>query len=434
MSTHRLNSWVQLSLLFLAWTTSLVLVAGMTSSANGQLPFQGVNLSGAEFGSQNLPGTYYLVGPGPYDYIYPPSDDVDYFIGRGMNTFRLPFRWERLQRSLNGPLHPAELARMNAFVDHTTGRGAHVILDPHNFAQYVINGNVNAIGGGNVTSSHLADFWGKLAAEFSDNPNVIFGLMNEPIGANHPNGITTEDWLVAANASIAAIRAANADNLILVPGNGFSGAHSWDQSFYGTPNADVMLNIVDPGDNFAFEVHQYLDGNSSGQSASIAGNDPEIGRDRLIGFTQWLQANGYRGFLGEFGAANSTIGDAGNQIGDETINIMLDYVEANDDVWIGWAWWGGGPWWSEDYLFAIDPRSNGDDQRSMLLLEPRLVGLVDTVLLGDCNLDGTVGFLDISPLIGFLTSGDYLDQADCNQDDVVNFFDIAPFIEILTGN
>ena len=137
--------------------------------------------------------------------------------------------------------------------------------------------------------------------------------------------------------------------------------------------------------------------------------------------------------MGEFGAANSTIGDRGNQIGDETVNLMLDYMEANDDVWMGWAWWGGGPWWSDDYLFAIDPRSNGDDQPSIGLLEPRLQ-IESTVLLGDCNLDGVVDFSDIPSMIEVLTSGDFLEQADCNQDTVVDFSDIPSFIEILIAS
>jgi len=154
----------------------------------------------------------------------------------------------------------------------------------------------------------------------------------------------------------------------------------------------------------------------------------------LIGFTQWLQTHGFRGFLGEFGAANSTIGDASNQIGDETVNLMLDYLEENDDVWIGWAWWGGGPWWSDDYLYAIDPRSNGDDQPSIGLLEPRLQSAQTSVLLGDCNLDGVVDFSDIPLFIEVLISGVFLDQADCNQDLVVDFSDIPSFIDILIGS
>ena len=56
------------------------------------------------------------------------------------------------------------------------------------------------------------------------------------------------------------------------------------------------------------------------------------------------------------------------------------------------------------------------------------------VLLGDCNFDGTVNFLDISPFIGLLTSGVYVEQADCNEDGFVNFLDISPFIGILSSS
>ena len=67
--------------------------------------------------------------------------------------------------------------------------------------------------------------------------------------------------------------------------------------------------------------------------------------------------------------------------------------------------------------------------------ESRLfVGTPVPPLLGDCNLDGSVNFLDISPFIVVLSSGDYLAEADCNLDDVVNFLDISRFIEILSGN
>ena len=55
-------------------------------------------------------------------------------------------------------------------------------------------------------------------------------------------------------------------------------------------------------------------------------------------------------------------------------------------------------------------------------------------LLGDCNLDGDVNFLDISAFISILSTGSFLGEADINQDDSVNFLDIAPFISILSGN
>ena len=56
------------------------------------------------------------------------------------------------------------------------------------------------------------------------------------------------------------------------------------------------------------------------------------------------------------------------------------------------------------------------------------------ILLGDCNLDGSVDFFDISPFIDVLMAQDFLSQADCNLDGDVNFFDIAPFVDILGGN
>jgi len=53
-------------------------------------------------------------------------------------------------------------------------------------------------------------------------------------------------------------------------------------------------------------------------------------------------------------------------------------------------------------------------------------------LLGDCNRDGIVNFLDISPFITILSGGDYLGQADVNEDGAVDFLDISPFIVLLS--
>jgi len=55
------------------------------------------------------------------------------------------------------------------------------------------------------------------------------------------------------------------------------------------------------------------------------------------------------------------------------------------------------------------------------------------ILLGDVNQDGVVDFLDISPFIALLSTGEFLTEADVNQDEAVDFLDISPFIEILSG-
>ncbi len=43
------------------------------------------------------------------------------------------------------------------------------------------------------------------------------------------------------------------------------------------------------------------------------------------------------------------------------------------------------------------------------------------VLLGDCDLNGQVNFLDIPAFIAILTTGDFLAQADCDENGVVDF-------------
>ncbi|HEV8379212.1 MAG TPA: cellulase family glycosylhydrolase, partial [Tepidisphaeraceae bacterium] len=108
-------------------------------------------------------------------------------------------------------------------------------------------------------------------------------------------------------------------------------------------------------------------------SATISGNDPTIGVQRLAGFTSWLKANNRRGFLGEFAVANSTIGNGVSQIGDETLINMLNHIEDNSDVWLGWTWWAGGPWWN-NYMFTLDPTNLGSpnqaDRAAMAILQP----------------------------------------------------------------
>ena len=87
---------------------------------------------------------------------------------------------------------------------------------------------------------------------------------------NEPNEMQTETWLEDANAAIAAIRSAGATNLLLVPGNSWTGGQSWYQDWYGTPNAQVMQNISDPLDNYWYEIHQYMDVDYSGQHSTCA--------------------------------------------------------------------------------------------------------------------------------------------------------------------
>jgi len=62
------------------------------------------------------------------------------------------------------------------------------------------------------------------------------------------------------------------------------------------------------------------------------------------------------------------------------------------------------------------------------------VSILPAFILGDCNQDEDVDFMDISALIEILIAGSFLDEADCNRDGFVNFSDIPPFVVILTNS
>ena len=326
------------------WLTSLP-----TPGRAQPLPYTGVNLAGGEFYDPKK-----IAEPvHGKNFIYPTKRQFDYFAGKGMNIFRIGFRWETLQPAPRQPFRQAEIDRLKAVVKLATEPGHVVILNPHNYARYF--GKV--VGGSEVGQDVFANFWTRLASEFRGNKKVWFGLVNEP------HGMPTEQWLNAANAAIAAIRKTGADNLILVPGNGYTGAHSWLNNWYGTANGVAMLKIRDPRDNYVFEVHQYLDADSSGTKSEVV--RPTIGSERLRAFTAWCRAHKKRAFLGEFAVP---VSDAG----EKAIRDMLSTMEQNRDVWIGFTWWAAGAWWG-DYMFSLEPK-NGQDRPQMAYLLPHLQG------------------------------------------------------------
>jgi len=179
---------------------------------------------------------------------------------------------------------------------------------------------------------------------------------------NEPHDMPTEQWLTAANAGIAGIRSTGAKQLITVPGNGWTGAHSWSSNSYGTPNSIVMLNVKDPGNNFVFEVHQYLDSDFSGTHPTC--QSTTIGVESLKNFTGWCAEHGYRGFLGEYAGGDNAVCEGG-------VKGMLNYMVENEKQWSGFSWWAAGPWWGS-YMFSIEPEANGTDKPQMAWLEPFL--------------------------------------------------------------
>jgi aryl-phospho-beta-D-glucosidase BglC (GH1 family) len=160
--------------------------------------------------SRSSPGTY------GGDYVYPDRADFEYLRGRGLNVTRVPFRWERVQPQLNGPLKSVELARLKSCFDAAAAEGMRVIPNVHNYGYYAFSlSDYRTLGSASVPISAYKDLWVRLAEAWRDHPAVAgYDIMNEP--HNLPGRIPT--WEKASQAAVDGIRSRDANTRIWVAG------------------------------------------------------------------------------------------------------------------------------------------------------------------------------------------------------------------------
>ncbi|KAK2046224.1 cellulase [Colletotrichum somersetense] len=291
-------------------------------TSNGGWKWVGVNEAGAEFGETTLPGTW------GKEFTFPDTSTISTLRGQGYNTFRVQLKMERLTPgSLTGGYNNAYLQNFTQVINHITQSGGWAVLDPHNYGRF--NGAI-------ITDTNAFQTWWKnFATLFKNNDHVIFDTNNE---------YNTMDQTLVLNlnqAAINGIRAAGATQYIFVEGNAWSGAWSW------TTTNDNMKALTDPLNKIVYEMHQYLDSDSSGTSPDCVSST--IGVERVQSATNWLRQNGKVGIIGEFaGGANSQCQAA--------VKGLLDHLKANSDVWTGALWWAAGPWWA-DYMYSFEPSS-----------------------------------------------------------------------------
>ncbi|KAK3362349.1 putative cellulase precursor [Lasiosphaeria hispida] len=306
-----------------ATTTTSAPSTTTSPTTPGELKWLGVNQAGGEFGDGIFPGRWGT------EFIFPDNSAIQTLIGQGYNIFRVGFSLERLvPNTLTSAFDAGYLKNLTASVNYITNAGAHVILDPHNYGRYY----------GNVITDTAAfqTFFSNFAKQYVSHSKVVFDTNNE-------YHTMSQDLVLQLNqAAINGIRAAGATSqYILVEGNQWSGAWSWN-----TTNTN-LASLTDSQDKLVYQMHQYLDGDSSGTSPNCVSAD--IGVQRVVGATAWLRANNKVGILGEFaGGANSLCKTA--------VTNLLEHLKANSDVWTGALWWAGGPWWG-DYMYSFEPPS-----------------------------------------------------------------------------
>ena len=333
---------------------------------------RGTNLVGMEGGY----GFNQASGPIPdTDYAVHSNQIVDYLAGKHVNVIRLLFSWERMQSTLSGPIPAATSGNYKAYfddykrvVDYATNvKGMTVIMEPW---QASSSGGVggpswrgNVVGAGVVTNAHFADFWSKMAVLFASNSRVAIGLVNEP------SNMSTMTWFSAAQAAITAVRATGFGGDIQVPGNGWTGAGSWNEAWYDTAspqrsNAYGWLNarglglpLLDPLARLVVGVHSYADSDAAGSSTATVSST--ISRTRVKVAVDWARANGIEVFVGEIGMSSTAANASANW------TDFVAYLDANADTLTGYAWWGcGKPGWWDDLAasggghFSITPTAN----------------------------------------------------------------------------
>lgn len=333
------------------------------------MPYRGVNISGLEYD-----GTF-----GDALYQKPDVPEVQYFLEQGMNTVRLPIRWEfvlsesstTLAEDYSPQNTQINTEYMKAVHDTVskllkgsgnTGKGMKVIVDLHNYMRFCETGK--DIGQANeptnpsnvcriVTADEMAYIWKTLTIQLQDllkdyPGQLAFGLMNEP-NSDSVNSITTQqvfDNEVAAYQAIRDYQTANdlAKNLIIFSGNNWDPMHDWtsDNGKVFTKTAFANAGIDVDTDNVALEMHQYFDSNYSGLSATCNTytdvNDFAT-KLNITDLPQWLKDNHLRAMVTEFG------GSVSDPVCATDMNYLLDfmttnaYTTDNKGGFYGWTAW-----------------------------------------------------------------------------------------------
>jgi len=318
-------------------------------------PMRGINISGAEAGTEY---TYGLFGMPSL------TTDMAYYIEHGMNTIRFPINWQYLTDSASSTtLSSSGQVYMQAVansVNEMLNGGLNVILDLHNYMRFDPGhyaGDTNQV----VTAQQTYNVWSIISNQLhtvaTAHPDSLsFEIMNEPYE------MPTTKVLQNNNAGIDAIRDAGLTNMVIVEGNSWSGLHSWNSpNSDGLSNAQVLTpaNIVDPLNNYAIAVHQYVDWNGSGNSPT--GQDPAsfVNYVKFNQFMDWVHEHNVKVILTEFGG-----GPEANSMAN--LNYLLSQVEANTYVpgeggFLGWTAWIGGHSWAKSSFNYVGPNADGSD-------------------------------------------------------------------------
>ncbi|KAK4464749.1 endoglucanase 1 [Cladorrhinum samala] len=336
-------------------TSAAAACAAILPGVSATIYYAGVAQSSGEFGAWSPTAQVGTGLPGRFgvDYAFISNSGVDIMTDKHkVNLHRVAFLLERmcpLSYGLGARFNETHFNYFKESIDYITKtKGAYAILDPHNYMRYnnpssqPFSGSVigNASDPTAATTAQFGAFWGELAKRFADNEKVIFGLMNEP------HDMPSQLLLDNLQAAVTAIRATGAKNLIITPGNAWSGGHYWTKGG-SEANSNWIHKLVDPASNLAVDIHEYLDEDFSGGHLACTQEPAK----NLAGVTAWLKEHKLKAFITEFGGSNTTECVT-------MLNGMLDYMSQNEE-YIGWTAWAAGPFWGPNSPCCTDQKQYG---------------------------------------------------------------------------
>jgi len=281
--------------------------------------------------------------------IVPTDASFAYYQSKGLTLIRVPFKWERIQPTLNGALDPTQLGYLDTVLSRAANHGIKIILDMHNYGKY----GSNVIGSAAVPYTAYQDVWSKLAAHFAASANAssiyAYDIMNEPNGS-------TIDWPTSAQYGINGVRSGDTERFIMVEGRAYSSAKDWPKVNAG------LINISDPQRKIIFSAHCYFAAanNDQYQTYDQEGAHPNLGIEKVAPFVEWCKANKVYGHIGEYGVPYT---DARWNV---VLQNFLQYLSDND---ISGTYWSGGAV-SVNYTLRCEPTSNNTvDEPQMAVLQ-----------------------------------------------------------------
>ncbi|KAI0123297.1 glycoside hydrolase superfamily [Xylariales sp. AK1849] len=304
-----------------------LIIAGLATHASA-VWLAGVNIAGCDIG-MDTSGNYDPADAWGGQYGCPTgaigTTQMQHFADKdNFNVFRLPVTWQSLVGNdlETNKLNDTFWTTYSGIVQNCLDTGAHCIIDIHNYARWWDE----IVGQGGPESSALATTWSQIATKYADNPQVIFGIMNEP------HDLDIGEWSDTLQAVVTAIREAtgNTNHMIFLGGTNYASASSFQ--YDSGPTIKAVANPDGSTTNLIFEVHQYFDGAGGTTTSCTVDTSSQFGD-----LATYLRSIGRQAFVGELGGGN----------GDDCISIIcsvLDVLNANADVFLGWTSWAAGNW------------------------------------------------------------------------------------------